>query len=781
MITRFRIVASLSCLAAWATVALGSQREFVDTYCTECHNATDWAGGVAFDTLTLENIGDEAETWEKAVRKLRGELMPPPGEKQPPQQERTAFVASMETDLDGAAAKAGPHPGHVVLRRLNRSEYANEVREILGVEIDAAALLPQDPESDGFLNVADVLQVSPAFLEQFISAARKVSVRAVGDGAVRNGYTLHQATQNVNQTVHIAGLPLGTRGGVVFEYDFPADGEYEFNIPVTSIGGSLLRAYPTGWLEYRHRLVVTIDEAQVFEGELGGDEDLRDVDQQQQSAVTAVQARFQKIHVKVKAGPRRIGATFVARSLAESDALMQPLMPGLGVDSVPIIGSVEIFGPRQAHGVGDTPSRRKIFICQPAPGTDALPCAREIFSKLARKAFRRPVTDAEVETLLGFYRSGAAEGGFDTGVQKGIMALLSSPKFLYRTELPQSQPRVTELELASRLSFFLWSQGPDDELMRVAEQGKLHDPQVLEAQVRRMLADPRSRSLVQNFAFQWLKLRLVDTLAPDSRLYPNFDEDLRAAFKEELALFVESVLREDRSVLELLDGKQTFVNERLARHYGIPSIRGEQFRRIELTDPRRWGLLGKGAVLLASSYPDRTSPVLRGSWILENIIGTPPAAPPADVDAFPENKEGDAPLTVRERLESHRVNPSCNSCHGVIDPLGLALENFDAIGEWRGRDRFAEGTPIDASGKLAGGTPIVGPVDLRNALLGRPEQFVQTMTEKLMTYALGRTVEYRDMPAVRANVRDAASHDYRFSSMVLGIVKSEQFQLRDTE
>jgi hypothetical protein len=361
------------------------------------------------------------------------------------------------------------------------------------------------------------------------------------------------------------------------------------------------------------------------------------------------------------------------------------------------------------------------------------------------------------------------------------MALLSSPKFLYRTELPQSQPRVTELELASRLSFFLWSQGPDDELMRVAEQGKLHDPQVLEAQVRRMLADPRSRSLVQNFAFQWLKLRLVDTLAPDSRLYPNFDEDLRAAFKEELALFVESVLREDRSVLELLDGKQTFVNERLARHYGIPSIRGEQFRRIELTDPRRWGLLGKGAVLLASSYPDRTSPVLRGSWILENIIGTPPAAPPADVDAFPENKEGDAPLTVRERLESHRVNPSCNSCHGVIDPLGLALENFDAIGEWRGRDRFAEGTPIDASGKLAGGTPIVGPVDLRNALLGRPEQFVQTMTEKLMTYALGRTVEYRDMPAVRANVRDAASHDYRFSSMVLGIVKSEQFQLRDTE
>jgi hypothetical protein len=666
-----------------------------------------------------------------------------------------------------------------VLRRLNRSEYANEVREILGLEIDAASLLPQDAESDGFLNVADVLQVSPAFLEQFISAARKVSVRAIGDPAVRNGYSLYQVPPNTNQTVHIAGLPLGTRGGIAFVHHFPADGEYELNIPVTSIGGSLLRAYPTGWLEYRHRLVLTVDDEQVFAGELGGDEDLRAVDQEQQSAVTAIQARFQKIRVTVKAGPRRVGATFLARSLAESDALMQPLMPGLGVDSVPLIGSVEILGPRVTQGITATPSRRRIFTCHPDTGADAAACAQEIAATLARKAFRRPVTAAEVETLLGFYRAGAAEGGFERGVQKLIMALLASPKFLYRTEQPgRTVERVSDLELASRLSFFLWSQGPDDELLDLAVHGKLKDAQVLETQVRRMLADARSKSLVQNFAFQWLKLRLLDAVAPDARLFPTFDEDLRQAFRQELTLFVDGVLREDRSVLSLLDGKETFVNERLARHYGIAGVRGEQFRRIELDDPRRWGLLGKGAVLLATSYPDRTSPVLRGSWILENLIGTPPAAPPADVDAFPENKEGDKPLTVRERLEGHRTNPSCNSCHGVIDPLGLALENFDAIGEWRARDRYAEGTAIDASGKLAGGKAVEGPVDLRNALLEQPEQFVQTMTEKLMAYALGRTVEYHDMPAVRANVRNAAGHDYRFSAMVLGIVESEQFQLK---
>ena len=762
--------------AAPAAAAKSPERALLDQYCVTCHNQRAKTADIAFDTLDLAQLSDHADVWEKAVRKLRGGMMPPPGVRRPDQAAVDGLVSWLERSLDQAAA-ANPNPGRVALHRLNRAEYANAIEELLGLRIDASAFLPQDDEADGFDNVANVLKVSPSFLDQYISAARVVSTRAIGNPSPRPASATFRPPRGTDQSAHVDGLPLGTRGGLVAEHLFPADGEYKLNI-----GGLASAGYVRG-MEYRHTLVATIDGAKVFQAQIGGEEDMKAIDQQQAPAVAAINGRFQNIPIKVTAGPHKIGVTFIARSHAESDEVLYSFKPGALEERIPRVGSVEVVGPFNPAGIGDTPSRSRIFVCRPASERDEIPCATKILSTFARRAFRRPVADSDLAAPLGFYQAARATADFDTAIRDGLTTILASPKFLFRAErlpdnvAPGAVYRISDLDLASRLAFFLSARPPDDELLDVAEKGRLSDPKVLEAQVRRLLADPKSRSLVTSFAFQWLKVRAIDNIDPDAVVFPGFDDSLRDAFRREIELFVDSILREDRSVLDLLTADHTFVNERLALHYGIPNVRGERFRRVTLADANRWGLLGKGSTLLATSYPNRTAPVLRGAWILENIIGTPPAAPPPDVEGFKENKEGEKARSVREIMEQHRSKPSCNACHGVMDPLGFALENYDAIGEWRSRDRFA-GTVIDASGKLVDGTPVNSPADLRQALMKRPEQFVQTMTEKLMTYALGRSVEYYDMPAVRAIVRNAARDNYRFSSIVMGIVRSAPFQMR---
>jgi mono/diheme cytochrome c family protein len=756
---------------------VSQHRALLDQYCVTCHNQRAKTAGLMFDTMDLAHLSEDAEVWERAVRRLRGGMMPPPGARRPPQASVDSFVSWMETSLDQASA-AAPNPGRVALHRLNRAEYANAVEDLLGLHIDASAFLPKDDEADGFDNVASVLKVSPSFLDQYISAARQVINRAMGNPAARPGSSTYRASRGTDQSVHIDGLPLGTRGGLIVEHLFPADGEYKFNI-----GGLAGAGYVRG-MEYRHTVVMTIDGAKVFENQIGGEEDMKSIDQKQAPAVAAINGRFQNITVNVKAGPHKVGVTFIARTFAESDEVLYSFKPGSLEDRIPRVGSLEVVGPFSPSGISATPSRDKIFVCRPANSTDELACATKILATFARRAFRRPVIERDLAAPLAFYKDGR-QTDFDTGIQNALTAILASPKFLYRAELaPEnlaagSNYRISDLDLASRLSFFLWGRMPDDELLDAAQQGKLKDPAVLEKQVRRLMADARSKSRITSFAFQWLKMRAIDDIDPDAVIFPNFDESLREAFRHELELFVESILSGDKSVVDLLTADYTFVNERLALHYGIPNVRGDQFRRVTLTDSNRFGLLGKGSVLLVTSYANRTAPVLRGSWILENVVGTPPAAPPPDVEGFKENKEGEKPKTVREIMVLHRSKPSCNGCHGVMDPLGFAFENFDAIGEWRTKDRWA-GTAIDTSGQLADGTPVNGPVDVRKALMKRPEQFVQTMTEKLMTFALGRTVEYYDMPAVRKVVRDAARDNYRFSSIVMGIVRSSPFQMRKT-
>jgi hypothetical protein len=546
-------------------------------------------------------------------------------------------------------------------------------------------------------------------------------------------------------------------------------------------------------MEYAHTLVVLLDGVKVFQGRIGGGEDLKAIDQQQAAAVAAINGRFQNIPLTVTAGPHKLGVTFTSRTFAESDDVLGSFKPGALEDRIVRVGSVEVLGPFNPSGLSDTPARQRVFVCRPAsakasgaagPATrDEEACASKIFANLAHRAFRRPVTPQDLEAPLVFYKTARQTADFETAIREALPAILASPKFLYRSERTPATVkagtthRVSDLELASRLSFFLTGRAPDGQLLAAAEKGGLVQPKGVEAQVRRLLATPQANSLVTSFAFQWLKLRALDDADPDAILFPNFDESLREAFKREIELFVESVFRDDRSVLDLLTADYTFVNERLALHYGIPDVRGTRFRRVALRDPNRFGLLGKGSVLTVTSYANRTAPVLRGAWILENLMGTPPAAPPPDVEGFPENKDGEKAKSVREIMEMHRAKPSCASCHGIMDPLGFALENFDAIGEWRSADRWAA-APIDAAGKLVDGTSVGGPVDLRTALMRRPDQFVQTITEKLMTYGLGRSVEFYDMPAVRQIVRDAGRDNYRFSSIVMGIVKSAPFQMR---
>jgi hypothetical protein len=754
-------------------------------YCMDCHNRDDFTAEIAFDRMSAESIAHEPEIFEMVVRKLRGAQMPPPGAPQPDAATRRAWIVGLEGHLDAAAVKAS-HPGQVALHRLNRTEYANAIADLLALDVDVKALLPKDDESDGFDNVANVLKVSPSFLEQYIAAARVISEMAVGLPNTKRDSRVYYAPAGINQNYHVAGMPLGTRGGMLVEHFFPADGEYEIDL------GGLARARYVEGLEYRHRLILAVDGKKVFEDEIGGPEDVEAVDLRQAAAVAEINGRFENIRVPMTAGPHQIAATFVARTMSESDAVLQPFVPGggevgiiEGEESPLKVQRLEINGPFTAAGLSETPSRNRIFTCRPRSEVEELPCAREILTRLTRQAFRRPVTDADLSIPLEFYSQGRANGDFEAGVRNALMIVLASPEFLYRFTAPPDDAApgsvyaVDQFGLASRLSFFLWSSLPDDELLVLAERGELDDPRVIERQVERMLASPRAAALVTNFAQQWLDIRGIRDIVPDPVLFPEYNPDLGLAFARELELFLGSVLLEDHSVLELLNAKHTYLNERLALHYGVAGVRGDNFRRVELDDVNRWGLFGKGGILMATSYPNRTAPVLRGAWILEAITGTPPASPPPNVEAFPETQEGEQPKTVRERLEMHRSNPSCNGCHGVMDPLGFALENFDAIGMWRVKDREA-GVAIDSSGQLADGTVVNGPVDLREALLAEPTQFVQTLTEKLMIYALGRSVEHYDMPAVRRIVREAGRENYRFSAILAGIAKSEPFRFSTT-
>jgi hypothetical protein len=766
----------LLCLAAPAGAADAPHWRILDERCGNCHNSTDWAGSLAFDTLSPDDIGGDAEVWEKVVRRLRGHLMPPPGEPQVDARQQQEFVQWLESRLDAAGA-ARPDPGYVGLHRLNRTEYRREIQRLLSLEVEVENLLPKDVSSDGFDNVAAALRTSPAFLDQYIAAARNVSRLAIGSATAKPSSREYRVDPAIDQSKHIDGLPLGTRGGIQVEHYFPADGEYEFNVREFFFMGA---GYVTK-IDSRHRVILTIDDQRVFQNEAGGPEDLKYVDQQQAIAADNMQARFNHIRARVPAGMHRIGVAFVERSYAQSDSPLQPIAMLPEMERYPNIPGFDVSGPFNVSSVGETPSRQRIFICRPAAEAEEAPCARRILSKLATEAFRRPVTQEELAAPLQFYTSGRAAGNFESGIESGLTAILASTRFLFRAETSattamEAPKPLTDIELASRLSFFLWSEGPDQKLVETATAGRLHEPAVLAAEVRRMLADPRSSTLVTNFAFQWLNVPQIDKIQPDPVIYPTFDPNLRRGFREEIRLFLDSVLRADRSVLDLLRSDTTFLNERLALQYGIQNIRGDQFRPVKLADPNRFGLFGKGAVLMSTSYGNRTSPVLRGAYILENITGTPPTPPPPGVEQFKETEAGHKAQTVRDRLEAHRANKSCNACHGVIDPLGFALENYDVTGAWRDRDRDA-GEAIDSRGVLASGVKVNGPAELSQAILAHPDQFVQAITEKLVVYALGRPLRFQDMPSIRGIVRGAAAHEYRFVDIVQGVVASDAFRM----
>jgi len=755
-------------------------RQTLDTYCVGCHNARAKAGGVALDTLPLDAVHDSADVWEKVVRKMRGRLMPPPTSRQPDQQEIDAFMAWMEARLDAEAVR-GPVAGHVGAQRLTRTEFAASVNDLLGIELDAGQILPAEIEVNGFENIAAALSVSPSFLDQYVAAARFAARLAVGDPTKVTSATYLLPPSE--QPDHVDGLPLGTRGGMKFRHNFPADGEYRFTI--LDLGIDLYSRV----LDSRHTAVILVDGREVFRGALGGREDLRTVDRQGAPGRAEVTTRFANLPVQVKAGTYDVAVTFIERARVASDEFVG-FLPGdefsRGDREPRLVSGVKVDGPFNSPGVSDTPSRRKVFVCRPDAKAQERACARRIAASLARGAFRRPVTEPEIDDLMPFFDKGRASG-FDAGIEQLVAAVLVTPDFLYRTihtpvagsndPAPRTTFPLTDLELASRLSFFLWSSGPDEALLKIAAAGRLSASGALQAQALRMLKDPRAESLVRNFAIKSLDLDKIDQVVPDPNLFPSFSSALRRDMSAEVESFLHSVLLEDRNISDLLTADHTFLNDRLARHYGITSVFGPQFRRVTLEDPRRWGLMGKGAVLLRTSYGDRTSPVLRGAWVLGKLMGTPPTPPPPDVDTDLSQAKGEAPKTLRARLEQHRSKPGCNQCHGVIDPIGLALENFDAVGRWRDVDREAK-APINAQTVLPNGKAVDGPAQLRDALFGGRDLFVRAFTEKLMMYALGRELQAYDMPQVRAVVRRAALQDNRLSAIVSGIVSSDGFRMQ---
>ena len=749
----------------------------VDRFCVTCHNDRLETGGFSFEPLDVAHVAAHPEAWEKVVRKLLAGAMPPRPRPRPDQETYDGFRAWLEGELDTAAA-ARPNPGRTeTFHRLSRTEFRHAVRDLLALDVNVDDLLPADDTSYGFDNIAGVLGVSPTLMDRYLSAARKISRLAVASPVPSPTAETFRVASDLGQDRRMEGLPFGTRGGLVVDYNFPEDAEY------------LIEILPDGPLRIEpHDLEISIDGERIELLTVGKTPDPDDP-----RGLYTPEIEKLEVRVPVTAGPHEVGVAFLRKTAAEPEGIrklyLRPFTgEGSGGDSryQPYVESVTIAGPYESSGarpVEGTPSRERIFTCRPAAGEAAeeTACARDILSAIARRAYRRPITDDDVARLLTFYDRGRAAGSFDTGIEMALRRLLVSPEFLFRVERDPdgvatgASYRISDLELASRLSFFLWSSIPDDELLEVAERGELSDAEVFEAQVERMLADPRSEALVGNFAGQWLTLRNAAAVQPDEDAFPDFGEGLRRAFRRETELLFGSILRENRSALDLLAADYTFVNERLAQHYGIPNVRGSHFRRVALADEARGGLLGHGSILTVTSYANRTSPVNRGKWVLENILGTPPPPPPPDVPDL-ETAEGGQALSMREAMEQHRANPVCASCHRLMDPVGLSLENFDAIGRWR--DRSETRGAIDATGELPDGTPFDGPAGLKAALLRHPDRFVTTVTEKLMTYALGRGVEYYDAPAVRAIVREAAGDGYRLSSLVKGVVRSAPFQMR---
>jgi hypothetical protein len=764
------LLAGLSLCGALA--AQQPERALLDRYCVTCHNQKLHTAGLSLESANLpveaEKIPADSATWQKVLEKVKGGFMPPAGMPRPSAQAVDGLIGWVEGAFDRAAA-AQPNPGRVALHRLNRAEYANAIRDLLALEVDADTLLPPDDSNDGFDNMADTLTFSPALLEGYLNAALKISNLAVGNPHTGPTVETFRVHGDLSQDVHAEGLPLGTRGGLAARYNFPLDGEYVFKTTLMKSN----RGLPRG-VETPSELEVTLDGARIHLARVGGAEDEAASNENPPLVALGIEKRFD-VRVPVKAGPHTVTVAFVEESSAEKIDMTEPHIRNLDntqvVIGVPEVDTVSIGGPFGATRVGDTPSRRRIFTCTAATAA----CARNILTGVARRAYRRPLTKAQTEQLMTAYASGRRkQGTFDGGIRRGLAQILTNPQFLFRFEpdppgvAADTPYRLGEFELASRLSFFLWSSIPDDELLAIAAQKKLGNPAVLEKQVARMLADQRADALIQNFVGQWLYLRNLKRIAPDQPLFPDFDDNLRQAFRRETEMFCASVLRSDKSVLALLNADYTFVNERLAKHYGIPGVYGDQFRRVTVHDENRRGLLGQGSILAVTSYANRTSPVLRGKWILTNILGTPPPPPPPNVPALKENAPGQN-LTLKERTLAHRADPACAGCHRPMDPLGFALEGFDAVG----RERAA-----DASGELVDGTKIEGAAGLRQRLLSRPDEFVNTFTERLMTYALGRPTTFSDMPAVRSIVRDAARDDDRFSAIVLGIVKSVPFQMK---
>ncbi len=759
-----------------ATLAADLQRpgvsitSFVEQHCADCHDGDTKKGDLDLASIGAADVTRHPEVWEKVVRRMRARQMPPVEKKRPDEDTYNAVLSTLETSLDRAYVKH-PNPGRTeTLRRLNRTEYQNAIRDLLALDVDASTLLPKDDAGHGFDNVT-VGTLSPTLLDRYISAALKISRLAVGTTQRVGGDTI-RIPADVTQEEHIEGLPLGTRGGALIPYTFPQDAEYEIQVRLTRDRNDEVEG-----LRERHQLELLLDGKRVtsFTVEPPRDRNFDKVDQ------------HLKARVAVKAGPHQVGVTFVKNPSSLLETKRQPFNVHFNMHRHPRVGpavyQVSINGPYEAKGPGDSPSRQKIFTAKPAKPQDEERCAKQILSTLARRAFRRPIADDDLKKPLAFYRSAQKENGFDTGIEAGLGAILVSPNFLFRVEdepesvAPNTAYRISDLELASRLSFFMWSSIPDDELLAIAERGDLHKPAVLEKQTRRMLADPRSKSLASNFAGQWLYLRNLDSFTPDLRLFPDFDDNLRQSLREETEMFFYSIAHEDRSALTLLKADYTFLNERLAKHYGIPNVYGSRFQRVAVAEHGRGGLLRQGSVLAVTSYATRTSPVIRGKWVLENLIGTPPPPPPGNAPALKDNTIS-ATLSVRERLAEHRANAQCAGCHKMIDPPGFALENFDAVGRWR---ILEEGKPVDASGGLPDGSEFTGVAALEQGLLHRPELFVSTLTEKLLTFALGRGVESSDAPAVRKIVRDAQANDYKFSSIIVGITKSTPFTMRRSQ
>jgi hypothetical protein len=765
--------------ASFATEA--SQRAFLTQYCAYCHNDQKQSGQMSLSKLDLVHITKNGDLPEKMIRKLRVGLMPPPGMPRPKPAVLNAFAASLETAVDREAA-LHPNPGRPPLHRLNRTEYANSVKELLNVAVDVSAVLPADDMSHGFDNMADALGISPALMEGYIRAAGRISREAVGDPQARAITQTYSLPRVESQTRHVEGTPLGTRGGISVVHDFPADGDYVFKLGFYYAATGSLYGANQG---KGQKIEVSVNGARVA---------LIDINPGWTLAKDGV--KTDPIHVK--AGPQRISAAFLRLSdgpiedeyrMVEQTLVDTQVGALPGMTTIPHLHEFSVTGPVKVAGISDTPSRRRIFTCHPADGADDLPCAKQILAALSRQAWRRPTNANDMEALLNFYQSGKNEGGFETGVRTAIQAILANPEFVFRFErVPAGVTagrnyRVSDLELASRLSFFLWSAPPDDQLVTLAAANQLHEPAMLEKQVRRMLADPRSAAMTSNFAVEWLHLQNLKGVNPDLFLFPNFDRTLTDSMRRETELLFDNVMRQDRPVTELLTADYTFVNERLAKHYGIPNIMGNRFRRVQITDPNRFGLLGQSSILTLTSTAIRTSPVQRGKYVMEVLLGTPPPPAPPNVPALPENSDsrtGHAEkfLSVRQRMEEHRANPVCASCHKMMDPIGFSLENFDAVGVWRTND---SGFRIDSAGEMFDGAKLDGPVSLRQALLNHSDAFISAFTENLLAYGLGRVIDYKDMPTVRTIDHAAAAHNNQFSSFVLAIVKSEPFQFRRAE